>query len=143
MSGFCLLCKLLLFLQSGMGFYADSYSSASWIQSKFLTMFNQAILGKFCEAWNVQFTSLYSMYKLNLWLLLPFNTVFVKYYCPCQCSIFLQPMTQYSNLISFHFWNNAHDDLSYLTPLMGVLSHDEYNKLTSITDALITKKYGE
>ena len=29
----------------------------------------------------------------------------------------------------------AYDDFSYLTPLMGVLLHNEYNKLTRYTDA--------
>jgi hypothetical protein len=29
----------------------------------------------------------------------------------------------------------AYDDFSYLTPLMGVLLHNEYNKLTRNTDA--------
>ena len=29
----------------------------------------------------------------------------------------------------------AYDDLSYLTPLMGVLLHNEYNNLTRYTDA--------
>ena len=33
----------------------------------------------------------------------------------------------------------ACDDLSYLTPLMGVLLHNEYNKLTRNTDAWICK----
>ena len=33
----------------------------------------------------------------------------------------------------------AYDDLSYLTPLMGVLLHNEYNKLTRYTDAWTCK----
>ena len=33
----------------------------------------------------------------------------------------------------------AYDDLSYLTPLMGVLLRNEYNKLTRYTDVWTCK----